>query len=283
MISLTNFLYINEDRNIFEKHGVYDGQIKFCKELAIYIYEEIQKNRHKIINFNISKEELDTIFDGIFFKELKVRVSDDETTGYEAKNSNYDNKAMLFNSIEIYINSRDYKTKESLLTMLTHEITHAYEDWNRHQKQNIPSLFNINNNTEYKKVVSKSIYSDNGFEKICAQIIYTFSSVERNAYLSELGAELYKTNKDIKTYKEALKIFKTSDTWIRFTILKNEYETAKQKNPDEFCNYYRKLKKTSITNNKIFKYIDNTINKAFDKMMTNLPKLYYDYVSKKLN
>ena len=47
-----------------------------------------------------------------------------------------------------------------------------------------------------------------------------------------------------------------------------------------FCDVYRRIKKVNWTNNKILKFVKDKIDKTFNKMLTNIPKLYYDFISK---
>lgn len=276
--------YINECNEILERYGVYNGQVKFCKELAIFIIDEVDENKDHNQNFWINKEDLDTLYKGIFFEKLHIIANDDTVTGYEASKSHLNDKTLLFDVVEIHINLIEYQNKEDLIIALTHEVTHAYDNWNRCQKKDVETLVDISNKKGYRDILKKLFSTTDFTEKVCAQIIYTFTSIERNAYLSELGAELEKEETwkqtNILNYTQALDKFKKSDTWQRFDVLKYAFENMDNEQKQKFCEVYREIKKVTWADNKILKYVKDKINKAFDKMLTNIPKLYYDFISK---
>lgn len=276
--------YINECNEILEKYGVYDGQIKFCKELAEFIVENVNDNNDDNQDFFIDKEDLDTLYKGIFFKKLHIIANKDCITGYEASKSHLDTKTMLFDVVTIYINLNDYKSTQDMIVVLTHEVTHAYDNWNRSQKKNVDTLVDISNNKGYKEVVQTMMNAKNFEEKFCAEVIYTFTSIEKNAYLSELGVELEKdkvwTKSNVKSYLDALHLFQKSDAWKRFYVLKIGFEIMKDDEKKIFCDVYRRIKKVNWTDNKILKFVKDKIDKTFNKMLTNIPKLYYDFITK---
>lgn len=107
--------------------------------------------------------------------------------------------------------------------------------------------------------------------------------LKKNAYLSELGVELEKdkvwTKSNVKSYLDALHLFQKSDVWKRFYVLKIGFEIMKDDEKKIFCDVYRRIKKVNWTDNKILKFIKDKIDKTFNKMLTNIPKLYYDFIS----
>ena len=116
-------------------------------------------------------------------------------------------------------------------------------------------------------------------------MIYTFTSIEKNAYMSELTAEIESIGEKIKdyTYMDALKIFKNSDTWKRFNQFKEYFMLMNEEEKKVLCDVYREIKKSSKTDNKILKQLKYDIQETFDKMCTIIPKIYYYYKEKHSN
>jgi len=265
------FGYINE------KYGAYDGQVDFIKAIAYSLMQDIEEN-NKII-YNIKKEDLEESgFENIFFKEINIKVSDKYTETSFIDNIKFDDKEKLFDSITIQITLND--AKNNLLSSLVHELTHAWEEYGRHINNSeikLKDLINVDS-TYYDTVFNKNNNSD--IEQGFKNILYNLNKFEVNAFLSELSVVLEKDNIIIKDYNDALKHFKESDTWKRYSLILNTLENFKDEYKEGFKNYYNKVNNTSLTFNKIQKKLINQCKKIFNKISTLIPKIYYEWYTK---
>lgn len=272
----------NEEFNIYERYGSYDGQMKFCREFAIMLSEDIADNLSADdFRYNLNKENIKEHYKGLFFDNIHLICNTTCQTGYQARKSEYNPKTLTFKDVYIYINIKEYNKEKDIIVALTHELTHAYDDWNRHSKKGVETLLDIEKNKGYDKLVDKAKSSDFN-EKLAAQIIYTFTPIEKNAYMSELTGEIESIGEKIKdyTYMDALKVFKESDTWKRFYQCKEYFLWMNDKEKKALCDVYREIKKSSATDNKILKQLKHDIQDTFDKMCTIIPKIYYYYKEK---
>ena len=58
----------NEEFNICERYGSYDGQMKFCRDFATMLSEDIQDNLNMTdFRYDLNKEEIKDYYKGLFF------------------------------------------------------------------------------------------------------------------------------------------------------------------------------------------------------------------------
>ena len=88
-------------------------------------------------------------------------------------------------------------------------------------------------------------------------------------------------------YKQALEIFKNSDTWIQYSSLWNYVidlqHNGSEEDKTEFANTYNEINKTSLTYNKIYKKLDGLFNKILKRIETTVPKIFYQYYEEQTN
>lgn len=275
---------------INEQYGVYNGQMQLLSDIA----KDILKNRKEKQEFCFRYDKLKN-YKNIFFEELIIKIAKSDT-GYLSSYSKYNEKTKLFNKVIIDINYGDmmFSNYKSLLKILVHEITHAWQDYNMKIKGKTLDDFILDNHP-YQK--NKYKITTNNIEEIAKDIIYTIESFEINGFLSELAVVLeddfdeyldnIKNNNEkinkIISYKDAYDMFIKSDIYIRY---KNNYDNlinikyAPKQTQQIFVNYYNENKETNLTFNKIFKILSNKFAKIFEKINTNVPKLYYQYYQK---
>lgn len=274
----------NIRNNINEKYGSYNGQLKLCKEFAeMFMYDFNHSIGDKNFVYKLAKDSLSERYENLFFEELDIYCNKDCQTGYESSKSVFNNKTLQFDLIVIYINIKDYCSEKDVTTCMVHELTHAWDDLNRKLNKTDDLLY-INNHG-YKDVIKK-FNSQNFMEQFVANIIYSFSPIEKNAYISELSAVLHniKDKSSVSNYADAMKHFKQSDCWKRFYTLKDYFENIilkDEKSLSKFCIIYNKLNKSDLTEQKIIKQVKYNIDKTFNKILTVIPKIYYDFASDK--
>ena len=264
------FGYINE------KYGAYDGQIDFIKAIAYALTDDLKE--YSGIKYNIKKEDLEESgFKNIFFKEINIEVNKNYTESNFINKVSFDEKEKLFDSITIHITEED--AKNSLLSTLIHELTHAWEEYGRYiNKSDIKLKDLVNKDSSYYDIVFKK--SDTKIEQAFKNILYNLKKFEVNAFLSELSTVLEKDNIIIKDYNDALKHFKESDIWKRYSLILNTLENFDDKYKEDFRNYYNKVNDTKLTFNKIQKKLLNQCKKIFNKISTLIPKIYYEWYTK---
>lgn len=282
--------------SINEKYGVYDGQIKMLSDLSISIIDALKENKN-IASFSLNKNDLKD-YKNIFYEYFCVRIKNNCDSAYLPERSKYNPKTKLFDQVIIDINyiEINFGNYKSILKILVHEMTHAWQNYLMNVKGKSLNDFSRD---DQKYRINLNAETNNDIEKICKEIIYMTESFEINAFLSEISTTLEKclkdeytnikndTNKEfvesnkILSYKEAYKLFIETHTYKKYSELRSLFyqidESKYQQVRDIFTNFYNKVNKTNLTWNKIYKTLNNKFIKIFNKFDTNVPKLYYEY------
>lgn len=275
---MTHFMlefYIRQNcYNINEKYGAYDGQVKFIVELSKYIYSQITNNKDNI-KFEIDRNDLiDAGFINIFFDKITIYYGKHLELGYIAKQNNFNIKDKTLKNVTIYLNIKN--RYDNIVTALIHELIHAWDDYNRYLN-NTTTLYDICSG-DYKRNI-KELTTDNDWELLVKRIEYQLTNFEVNAYLSELTVTLYKSNTKIKNYKDALELFRNEDDWRNYTDLYNILGEFNETQRRTFTSTYNKLYNKEYTENKLFKKLFNRFERVIQKILSNVPKIYYDYAT----
>ena len=276
--------------NILEKYGSYIDQkqliIDLAKEIYLVVKHNEPENKFKL-DYNDLKE-----YSNIFFKELIIELVNN-TSGYLANKSKYLKDEKLFDTVIINIDYNDCKEYSNLCSTIMHEMLHAYNEYKSYISNSPLKLKDITNTkSNYYKTLFGG--SNTSASNICKRIINNIRQFEQNAYLSELSTVLdthkfniskYNTVND--AYKQALEIFKNSDTWIQYSSLWNYVidlqHNGSEEDKTEFANTYNEINKTSLTYNKIYKKLDGLFNKILKRIETTVPKIFYQYYEEQIN
>ena len=192
------------------------------------------------------------------------------------ENDKLNKKTKRLNKVIIYLNDTDIKRNyNNTISTLIHELTHAWEDYNRNITNNLTLNDLISQKFGYKENI-KQDNSDNFYKTLAKQIEYYLSKFEVNAFLSELSTSLYKNKKKIDNYSDAINIFKSDETWISYITLYKELNGLSEIKLSKFTMFYNDINKTNFTENKLLKKLNNRFEKVFRKVLTNAPKIYYD-------
>lgn len=274
---------------VFEKAGTYNGQIKFAVDIAKELYRDLKDNR--ILKYN-----RDTLIDkgleNIFFKEIVIIYSPTKNSCYKAR-ENFDDKSKLFDEVKIYINSTENRQYKDILASLVHELTHAWEDYNRHL-DGVDSLYKLTDKDSKYAISSLEDYNAEEVEDVLKELVkkfdYLSTSFERNAYASELRAYLEANREEINGYNDALKIFYDSDIFKELSLLIETFETYK--NSDRIKQIATKqynLLFSKYRNNKQIKhnlFWKRSLRHLYDikeKLSKNLAKIYYDFYTSEIS
>ena len=282
MKKLTNYI---SEQIILEKHGMFDG----CEEIAKTIEKKIRstvKEKPEKITFKQDDFNCDTFFEELIimcwpfigskgcngeYKEAEDKMNDDKTK---------------FKTVKMEI-GYGLET-EHLFSVLCHELTHAFDNYNRCRKDNIQKLSDIAGDYYYKAVdyaarftVNAGLYSVSGAKRMLGEYFYFVNPSERNAYVAtfcsaiknmnvsldlskqDLVKTMYDSIKEIANYKTMKKISNfiyglekiTKEEQENVTLVYNDIKGANKK-------FEQVKKELTDTWNKYIKKIDTTIGKA---------------------
>lgn len=182
-------------------------------------------NNSIVINKNIFSG-----IDNCFFDKCEIEVKliknafTDSKGGYYPMTSENDilNNKMKFLVIDLEIYGPTYNecVDEAIITF-SHELTHAYEDYERlvNGRQGIDSEAE---NIGYYDMIEAINNGVSGLSAKIAGIMYEFNKSERNAHLSELYAELCKMN--YSTSSEAFNAIRQTTPYSTYENVKNAIE-----------------------------------------------------------
>ena len=139
-----------------------------------------------------------------------------------------------------------------------HELTHAWEDYNRHLDKEDSICKLTDKNSKYA-IASLEDYDAEELEDVLRELVkkfdYLTTSFERNAYASELRACLEVNREEINGYNDALNVFYNSDIFKELSLLIETFETYKNndiikqiaaKQYNLLFSEYRKMSKLNI-------------------------------------
>ena len=164
-------------------------------------------------NNRILKYNRDTLIakglENIFFKEIVIIYSATKNSYYKAR-ENFDKDSKLFDEVKIYINSIENREYKDILVSIVHELTHAWEDYNRHLDEE-DSIYKLTDKNSKYAISSLEDYDAEELEDVLRELVkkfdYLTTSFERNAYASELRACLEANREEINGYNDALNVF----------------------------------------------------------------------------
>ena len=271
------------DKNIYckthlipEKYGTYEDlgaltSLVYRKLLSFRSKNDISKNTFVYVFRNSEFKNLKNVF----FNQLELTIiTDPDRIGqgnYLSEFSEMNNDTLLFDKvcIEIFTN----KWFSDFDIAFQHEMTHAYENWNRQLKND--NKFSDKVNADFYK---SSEDNDNIFKKFLKTALYYTLDIERNAFVAELSAVLKRKKDVIKTPLEALEILRNTDIYktykdLYLTVIEYENGNIPKENVDRITNEYNIICNTNLTSEKVFKTLKKRIKKSLDKFDTLVSKL----------
>lgn len=271
---------------LIEKHGTYEGQVELVNSLTDCIVDMLENGnieniilREDKIQKFAKKKNIKII---TFFYYLCIIFDDKIGAGYDPSKSKYNDKSNKFEKVCIYLNANEITSIEQISSSLVHELTHAYEDFKRHEKKLDWTLNDLSKDDVYIK--TNKLFIDNTRsqnERLIAKAMYMLNPQESNAFKSEFSTlldSLYEKTTDV-SYEEALKQFKQKDVYQALV------EILVALNNDKYLpiigKIYRELNDVDFTDNKCKKILLTKANKLFIKITETLPKIYFDYVERK--
>ena len=161
-----------------------------------------------------------------------------------------------------------------------HELTHAYEDYNR-QINNKPSMTD--------KALENGYYLNNsvgnyGYDKkYISYILYYLTDFEVNAHLSQLKGELQNCDKYFVNIQQIVDFLKKTDVYKHYSVIKSYIDffsnISDEKSQSIVLSWVSDLSTLKFRTYKNFvNYINKKYNKIERHMNRFIPKIAYEYL-----
>ena len=273
---------ILEPMRFDERFGLFYG----CQEMTeiiikkIKYYWETKYNEYPNgFGFEMLPKDFNDI-DNVFFSVLRIYVTDAFNSTYNPNVTVYNEDAHKLEYVEIVINVNG--DDNELQRKIEHELTHAFEDYNRKVffSKSLREILDEN----YIKAIKKMSNMNNKLEEIqSARFIHYLNKQEINANMGAFEAALH--NKKFDKYADGMKLIKATNTYKHYEDLAEVLELMIEKKLekeviDDICNSLRSYDEyKNHTNNQIIKNLENRLRKFFKKFNKIIPKLVYDKLS----
>ena len=273
---------ILEPMRFDERFGLFYG----CQEMTeiiikkIKYYWETKSNEYpNVFGFELLPKDFNDI-DNVFFSVLRIYVTDAFNSTYNPNVTVYNEDAHKLEYVEIVINVNG--DDNELQRKIEHELTHAFEDYNRKVffSKSLREILDEN----YIKAIKKMSNMNNKLEEIqSARFIHYLNKQEINANMGAFEAALH--NKKFDKYEDGMKLIKATNTYKHYEDLAEVLELMIEKKLekeviDDICNSLRSYDEyKNHTNNQIIKNLENRLRKFFKKFNKIIPKLVYDKLS----
>lgn len=279
---------LGENKNlVLEQYGLIPHLDDYCNILYNYVKNEIVKKNFKITLIeNIFKD-----IPNVFFRQpsFVIDYTPSNEHHYYGKYSpmlnefNFNKSTKKFNLLQINMkfSCNEYELYSLLKKTFAHELTHAYEDWQRccHEASGIMTK-------EYERL---DLHHPNPFFKTTIDILYHLTDFESRAYIATFYAELEdKVNKtENLTKKKIFQLVKDSPIYSHYMKIFNAYMKLKSPNaPEEmkqifFDSYSQVLNKNFQNYEAVISDLGRRINESWYQFRNNASKIAYDLYIKK--
>ena len=268
---LQSHLYI--DYNLTESAGLYDGIEDLCKFLS----NKIKAHQEREFDITYSNTELSDK-SNIFFKKIILRCErsnkyDNDGEYVLNRDIDYDDSTKLFNYVVINLYLTLKHNQTDVYSILLHELTHAWDDYNGFLKKSSP----LNKINHYKNILNA--LDGGGTKKTLGQILYYITPSDVNARIAELAGVI---NDNMKP-QEALQEIKKSPIYQNYINIgkwvKAVYDNKLDKKfISELCNEYNNVYNKNYTEYKIRILLYKQYRAAMNKINSNIGKICARYV-----
>lgn len=257
--------------NLNEAYGVFDG----CEELSDYICDELGKGYvTNPMQINVNNE---------WVKDIKISFFDNATNDYDASYAPVGSKITngQFEPLVLNVGFDSLYNRNELKVALMHELTHAYEDYNRRENGK-DSLVDVGEKFGYFKNISGSYKTKN--EEYVSSLLYYITSFEKNAHIAQFVGELRNNPNRFKSVEEVTNFLKQTEIYTTYEAVNSLIEELLDFTDKDFQNYIMKIfKKYSNYNfknfNQLCKWLKKKQYEIQRKFNTLIPKITYDYLS----
>ena len=261
-------------REVNESYGVFNG----CETLAKEIYNrlkelKLQNRERRIITLELENNQwIDSI-------DVMAYVDEQSNTGASYKPSSelalYGNRNK-FSPLELTVNLKS----KNIVVNLMHELTHAYEDYNRRIKGK-KSM--IDRALESGYHLNKHVGNYDNEKKYLSFILYYLTDFEVNAHLSQLKGELQNCDKYFVNIQQIVDFLRKTDVYERYSLIKSYidfFSSISNENSQSIVLSW--VSDLSNLKFRTYKNFVNYINKKYDKIERHMnrfiPKITYEYL-----
>lgn len=257
-----------------ESYGVFNG----CETLAKEIYNrlkelKLQSGERRIITLELENNQwIDSI-------DVMAYVDEELNTGASYNPSSelalYGNRNK-FSPLKLTVNLNS----KNIVVNLMHELTHAYEDYNR-KINDKPSITDkaLENGYYFNKTVGN--YGNE--KKYISYILYYLTDFEVNAHLSQLKGELQNCDNYFVNIQQIVDFLRKTDVYKRYSLIKNYIDffsnISDKKSQSIVLSWIDDLSNLKF---RTYKNFVNYINKKYDKIERHMnrfiPKIAYEYL-----
>jgi len=233
----------------------------------------------------------DALNDYEFFSNFDIYISVDNKSSFKRSEARYfpeesaivktdSGKYTIVPKIFIIINwNRNDGLENEIARQLTHELTHAYNDYMTFVKSNGNNRLHTSAVGDYNRSIRTAMgdpsKNADKLKKAVSFILYFFERPERNARFAQLQYEL--ENSRIKIINSV-----TAEKAIKSTTLFSELESLNRvvntvlSNIDVFVPYFRDILRNGWSAQKITKWLQKQRDEFNTKFMKTASKIAYD-------
>lgn len=276
----------------FEKYGLFDG----CEDLISLIVNDIKSNfdkssRNNDLIIEYYATDLSNI-NNIFFEHIIINTYyvKDKSGGRCYIDNDVLSENKLLNTVEIDVNYSDIDWR-SVEIDLAHELTHAYEHYNRCLSNSVRTLDDIKYFHELKHI--KSLSQDiSNIRELVEFYAYFIDISELNAFIAQWSKQIIKVD-DVKFdlrkdnfVNLAFNIIKKTSEYKKynqlFEIAMNLHECT-EADKRSIVKEYNSIFKTNKSFSAIAKEMKTRLIKAKYKIDSTIPKIVCEYIIKHTN
>ena len=263
-------LYLLEDLNYYkninqllEKYGIF----KNAENIADIIYKNILNDK---LEFKLNND---------WLYNIKFIYNNTIIAAYDTKNSKIINNK--FNPLILHINKDKLLNDEnSVISIIVHELQHAYEDYNR-QIKNKENLMNSLLKNNYLKITK---YTDDEIKKQINYILYFSNKIEQNAFIAQLVKQIKDEKFNFNSIEEIYNYIKTKTIFKNYIKVLNSIDLFINCNDldiqNNIINYLNDIISNKFnTYNQVIKFLNNKKEKMLNKFNKIIPKIIYNNIS----
>ena len=263
-------LYLLEDLNYYKNIN------QLLENFGIF------KNADSIANIiykNILNDKLEFKLNNDWLYNIKFIYNNTIIAAYDTKNSKIINNK--FNPLILHINKDKLLNDEnSVISIIVHELQHAYEDYNR-QIKNKENLMNSLLKNNYLKITK---YTDDEIKKQINYILYFSNKIEQNAFIAQLVKQIKDEKFNFNSIEEIYNYIKTKTIFKNYIKVLNSIDLFINCNDldiqNNIINYLNDIISNKFnTYNQVIKFLNNKKEKMLNKFNKIIPKIIYNNIS----
>lgn len=263
-----------------ESYGVFDGCRTLAEQVADrLISEEVEEGEARIVTIQLNNKWINRIE-----AKLYINGGTNEMAAYMPGESkilicgNGKDKVKKFYPLRLNVNMYN-PSKKTLVLRLMHELTHAYEDYNRQVKGARSLESTAIWNGDYLNTMDYE-----GIKQCVSYVFYYFRCYERNAYIAQMKGELETSEEHFSNIGEIINFIKNTTTYKNYsTLCKYVDNFAKIKDENtrkQILGYTREISNFRFnTYEQFMKYMEKTKRDIERKFNTIIPKMAYETLS----